>query len=1813
MRSHDDYTVGWVCALPLEMTAAITMLDETHPQLPYPETDHNAYALGSIAGHGVVIACLPSGIYGTVSAATVVAQMVSTFPQIKFGMMVGIGGGVPSESNDIRLGDVVVSRPTGVYSGVVQYDLGKALQGGGFQQTGSLNHPPQLLLTHMSLLQATMVDSEDERIYSLVQTVLNRHPQLNEDFGCPGPDKDILFKSEYPHRSDVGSDGACMHCDPRHAVLRNARISMEPHVHYGLIASGDKVIKDSETRDRLAQELGVICFEMEAAGLMNQIPCLVVRGICDYSDSHKNKNWQGYAALTAAAYSKVLLSTLKPRTVNHIRSLNKGEITAEKKACLASLFLSDPEEDKNALKRRRGDRAPDTCRWILDTNALQKWLGFDNGVPRSSLGFIKGHADVRSNIFWLYGNPGTGKSTIVVTMAEELPKKPYFDNAKTLAYFFCDSSSANRRTAVSILRGLLYQLVKERPELIELLYSKYMERKDALFTSFDALWSVLMSIGTDAASGDKYCIIDAIDECEPESQEMLLAQINQTFRNPASENHLGLHILLTSRPYPEIGRYLSHFNHQNLSQYPQVATDLNLLIRSKVAELSERNGYSKKVAAEVSETLEDKAEGTFLWVGIACTELASVRSRDAVKTLRKMPRGLDSLYRNLLDTALTHSGEDNHMLLQMMSVVAIAQQPLSVAELSVACNLYPNEDEESRLIFTCEDIELCRLMVVVQSGVVRLLHKSVKDFLLRKGEDNQHLVDDAKAHAALAYRCLDIWMKNYEALSMNEPWKPLVDIEFLLYAGKYWGVHAHYASSEFHVLRQHEKFFRAKSSERDIWVRELEYPLNLPNDPEGFSVLHVAALFGINALVDFAFEEMRHERVHGRELKYQPRYEDSRFADSRDRTPLQVAAETGHIEVMSLLLDRKAEHVEIAAEVAEAAATNEDCGEQMVALLLDHKVQIDESVFIAAASNRSRGGAIMSMLLDQAWGMPVTREMGIWAAPETIYARLRKLLTLAPHLSAPQISEEVIRAAVKNRESGTAIMTDLLNRLGPGMRLSDGIVEDMCANLEPSVVQLFLNQNAERIPLTKDLILAALRNSTEADKVLSILFDMCYAQGMSSQDIMVDICGRVSPRVINQFFDGQRAQLVLTGASVMTASFNKQGEEVMSVMLDRCQIRDLDDVVLATCTRFGPNVVRKLLDKFNPVRLSTKIIRAIAGKENNAKSVMMTILLLPQLSRPGEQEISLICQTFDTDVVHVLFDHQKNIHATYDLVASIHMNGERKEIMTALLEQFGGSSMTLGLVNMICKLFDSKIVELLLRKQNGLKVTADLINAISLNKQYGKDVMSAIIHQAGLTPIKPELVAMICRLFDADVVDQLPEIAFSKSLVYAAAQNFLYSKEVMRVLLRKYDHNIQLDHETIAAIFDIFAGDLEMIALLHSHISISSRIFTEDDLVKMFEAVSPDTDIAYTHSNAVTIAMMLDKYGNPQPAEEAIQLAASNEVDARNVMLLLLHSFQGHVQLSEAMFVAAAANEYQGSDVMEVLLDWEGNGLLVSERVLKTAAMNHRKGRDLMHLLLCRCRQRFLNVEVVKTALANHQSGREIIKLLLEHCAGTTLQITPDLARVAAAANGKDVFTMLLSSEQILVRVQQEAVVTVCQLFDLELVSLLLSTHGSQVVITDDVVSAAATNCLHAKDVLGLLLSKRQMTVPTFERALEAAAYADEKEAMAFLLQHQDRKEGAISEDIVCAAAGNRWGTSETLSLLLDRYAFDFPITERVLIAAARNGRGDTLSLLLGQGDEILVTDAVWHAASANEYHSKRVLDLLQRYPFGRHASLKQT
>ncbi|KAF4277594.1 hypothetical protein KXW75_005350 [Aspergillus fumigatus] len=824
-----------------------------------------------MGGKNVVIASLPYGVYGTTSATSVVTQMRLTFPFLRLGLVVGIGGGVPNRSTDIRLGDVVVSVPNETSGGVIQYDYGKTCLEGSLQRTGALNKPPQILLTALTRMAGdTMLPRSQTGRFPSDYLQIIRTKQ--KDFGRPA--NDWLFHSTYDHQS---SRKDCSSCDKNQLVQRAPRANDEPCVHYGLIASGNQLMKDARTRDAIARELNVLCFEMEAAGIMDQLPCLVVRGICDYCDSHKSDEWQQYAALTAAVYSKALLSIVPPVKGN-VAQDQVLEITEEGKACMQKLFkliTTDSMKGMNALKQVERDRTPGTCSWILQKEELKCWVQRDRDIDGQGL-----------NMLWLYGNPGTGKSTMAITLAEELPRTDYFSNGdRVLASFFCDSGSEFRRMEICILRGLLYQIISQYPPFLKPLLSKYRIQGKHLFTSFDALWALLLDIGRVPGGPEIYCIIDALDECNSDSQETLLRQIDHSFNNPrpTCSAPSSIHLLILSRPYPELEQYLSAFKSMDLGSCREITNDLRAMIKDRVEGLARRRKYPKSVFEKVSQILEEKAAGTFLWVGIACAKLARVQSRRAVETLQALPQELHSLYRKLLLAAVSDCDEDDHrVVMEILGFVAFAQRPLTIIEMAEACRLYLDTDMESRLQFTRELIELCRLLIVIDNGHVRLLHSSVRDFLLLEIQE----INAMRTNYTLSCRCIEtILHKSQPAMDKSE-----LDPEkgFLCYSVLYWPEHVRLSQTEFAIREEFKDFFQIQL---ETWGRWLDYYSYLKGSSyrelcPGLAPIHVAAHWGILPLISFLLPASLEDK------------------DSRGQTPLLIAAQAVQIEAMRFLVER---------------------------------------------------------------------------------------------------------------------------------------------------------------------------------------------------------------------------------------------------------------------------------------------------------------------------------------------------------------------------------------------------------------------------------------------------------------------------------------------------------------------------------------------------------------------------------------------------------------------------------------------------------------------------------------------------------------------------------------------------------------------------------------------------------------------------------------------------------------------------------------------------------------------------------------------
>ncbi|KAE8366416.1 hypothetical protein BDV27DRAFT_91676 [Aspergillus caelatus] len=680
----------------------------------------------------------------------------------------------------------------------------------------------------------------------------------------------------------------------------------------------------------------------------------------------------------------------------------------------------------------------------------------------------------QEDILWLHGFPGTGKSTMSIFLAEKLSAKaPGTSIKKTVSYFFCDSGKPQRNTATLVIRGLLYQLFKHHPPLLKHFWSKYDERGQYIYESFDALWQIFMAAAADQQTGRKYFIIDALDECDQDSQNTLLRQFEESFSNLNKANS-NIRILVTSRPYPEIKRYLKGFANKDLASYPQRKQDIELYIEDKVKDLANKNSYTPKVRDQVRTLLRENAGGTFLWVGLVCEQLGQTASKKAVQVLKGLPPGLPSLYGKLLNAALEQQGE---IVVRILKLVAVSLRPLSVLELSEICQL--NVDEEdlaTRELYTRDDIESCRLMVIIQDGKVLLLHKSVRDHLSQAG----HL-DELDTHAELAYRCIDLVIKP-PAYSSN-------------YAIENWPRHARMAQSKFAVQISQTQFFEIYSPCREKWLDEIRRSFGT-HLPRNLSLLHIAAEWGLSTLARHVYSQAK--QMNCLDIS-------SHLCDGVTPFELAVQSRDASIEVISVLLDEFDEKV--TTRVLEAAARNRGNGEEVIKFLLvrlGDQITVTKDVVIAAGENWENGEGVMKLLLEYRGDqIKIDEEVVIAAAANRGNAKgvFKVLLDYQDQII---ITEEVVKAAAGNRWNAVVLMTLLLDRRTDQVKITEEVLIAAAGNWGSGegVLNLLFDYLGDEIEVTEDVLISAAGNWANGEAVMKLLLRRRGAQVMVTEEVL---------------------------------------------------------------------------------------------------------------------------------------------------------------------------------------------------------------------------------------------------------------------------------------------------------------------------------------------------------------------------------------------------------------------------------------------------------------------------------------------------------------------------------------------------------------------------------------------------------------------------------------------------------------------------------------------------------------------------------------
>ncbi|CVL11245.1 related to vegetatible incompatibility protein HET-E-1 [Fusarium proliferatum] len=720
--SYERYTIAWICALPKEMTAARAMLDEVHEPLPQQKNDTNAYILGSIGCHNIAIACLPTNEYGTNNAVNVLTNLTRTFTSIYLSLMVGIGGGVPSEDFDIRLGDIVVG------TRVVQHDLGKITEGGQIHHTAVPRTLAHLIGKALSLLQAEH-QPHSSRIPVILEKKLREYPAYTRPTTA-----DRLFSPDYRHDSQAQS---CNECSASALVKRSERSTDNPHIYYGTIASGNQVIKNSTVRDRVAQDLNAICFEMEAAGLNDICPSLSVRGICDYSDSHKSKEWQEYAAATAAAFAREFLEKLPPteeiptgtpKSAQHDYWLQNEKYNK----CLRDLRETDPRDDKSRIEETKGGLLEDAYIWILENDKFQEWYNA-----------------TQSQLLWIKGDPGKGKTMLLCGLINELKK----EHRSLLSYFFCQATEARLSNATAVLRGLIYLLVVQHPPLVSYIDEKYDHAGKQLFedgNAWQALSKIFKSMLEDPILDDVLLIVDAVDECTTDQEKLLDLIIRSS----------NVKWIVTSRNWPEIEQALDLSTqkvriHLELNQ-DSVSKAVEAFIDWKVEKLANQKQYDSKLKSDVMSYLVENAEGTFLWVALVCQGLSDnkvLRKRHTRLKLEEFPKGLDPLYERMMD--YISSLQDAEICREILALASVVYQPVTLTELrTLLGSQYEDEDDDLSEVIGC-----CGSFLTLRGDAIYFLHHSAKDFLVQKAVDVISPLGLAYQHGVILERSLQALSK----------------------------------------------------------------------------------------------------------------------------------------------------------------------------------------------------------------------------------------------------------------------------------------------------------------------------------------------------------------------------------------------------------------------------------------------------------------------------------------------------------------------------------------------------------------------------------------------------------------------------------------------------------------------------------------------------------------------------------------------------------------------------------------------------------------------------------------------------------------------------------------------------------------------------------------------------------------------------------------------------------------------------------------------------------------------------------------------
>ncbi|KAI1176545.1 ankyrin [Nemania sp. FL0916] len=872
--SPDQYTVGWISAIEIEYTAAQLLFDKRHdgPIERNPQ-DNNVYELGRIGGHNVVMTVLPEGEYGIAAAAMVARDMVRTFPNVRVGLMVGIGGAAPTKKNDIRLGDIVVSAPSSGKGGVFQYDFGKTIQDQSFHITGFLDQPPSFLRSAAQGLKS-FYRTHKHALEETIDDVLEASPGVRKDYCRPDPSTDRLYKHNVVHPI---LEEDCTQCgtNPSNLVVREERENMRrPVVHFGLIASANQVMKDAKIRDMLAKKEGVLCFEMEAAGLMNHFPCLVIRGMCDYSDSHQNKQWQGYAALAAAVYAKHLLLQVAPTVVQStsrmrdiLEDIQREQQDKQKQTILDWFTKADYTSEHNLNCRRR---EPGTGQWLLLSDQYAAW----KKTPGRTL--------------FCPGIPGAGKTMIMATVIDDLIQQYKDDPTVGIAYMYFRFFSDAKPTEQDLYAVLLRQLLQKRPRISDNIKQIYYEANGhgqanhkEVSEAFNYAFAMYARV---------FIIVDALDESQMPDVHLreFLSKLSKI------QNLRPVNLIATSR---HITAITGMFSTNDTLEIRASKEDVRLYLSRCMSSLPSYHPMSQnfQLQNDATDKIIDSIDGMFILASLHFLALKSQSTiGDVEEALQNLSADMSKTYDEAMERIKRHGTGFQRSATNALSWVMHGKRTFTLSEIRHALGIKLGKQElDEKYIPPLEMLgSVCAGLLVIDDSndAVRLAHYTTQEYFDLKRNQWFPEAEADIAKACLTYLSFKAFENGpcptYKEYVARLDTHPLYD-----YAARHWSRHVFDAYQNGSDITNHNlEFLQDAKKVSASYQAEVADHLYIGYNQwcvKETTGAHIAARSGLLPVIKALIQKGH----------------DICSKDSYGETPLSYAQQNHHVGMVQLLLD----------------------------------------------------------------------------------------------------------------------------------------------------------------------------------------------------------------------------------------------------------------------------------------------------------------------------------------------------------------------------------------------------------------------------------------------------------------------------------------------------------------------------------------------------------------------------------------------------------------------------------------------------------------------------------------------------------------------------------------------------------------------------------------------------------------------------------------------------------------------------------------------------------------------------------------------